>query len=486
MELLDSIADPDALADRADALIGANRLEAARGVLSAARRIAPDAPRLASLAARLDLREGRPEASLAALTRAIDAAPSSALFMLRADARRQIGDLAGAAVDAADAVIHDRNDPAAKALLGVLLLELGRGTDAIICLKEAVAASPANPAFREAFAKALDASGQPGAAAATFAAGIAAAPGSLALRNGAILMAVRQRAFATAVTLAEDARKAGIADACTFGLKGHALSSLGQHEAAAEAYEDAFKLGPEDPYVRHLVAAAGVRPGMVRAPSDYVRTVFDGYAERFEAHLISLRYRVPGLMHAAVRAHLPVEAASAGEAGARIGPVLDLGCGTGLVAVALSDMDLGPVVGVDLSPRMLEHAAAKRIYTELHESDIVAFLEADARRWRLVLAADVFCYSGALEPALAAVYARLLPGGVLVFSAEALLGPYTGNGDWVLGRQGRYAHSKSYLARVARAAGFVVRALNDEEQRQDGGGPVHGFLMVLARPNDAV
>ncbi len=56
---------------------------------------------------------------------------------------------------------------------------------------------------------------------------------------------------------AEEAHAAGVADACLFGLKGHALSSLGRHAEAAEAYAEALKLGPDDPYVRHLVAASG-------------------------------------------------------------------------------------------------------------------------------------------------------------------------------------------------------------------------------------
>lgn len=478
MDLLDTTADLEALTDRADALITADRLGAARDVLAAAQRLAPTAPRLASLSARLELREGRPGASIAALNQAIATAPSAELFKLRADARRRLGDVAGATADAAEAVIHDRYDPAAKALLGILLLDLGRCTEAVACLEEAVITTPDNPSFREAYATALVAAGRPGDAAATYVAGIAAAPRSLALRNAAILLAVRQRDFPAALELAEAARLAGLADACTFGLKGHTLSSLGRHDEAVDAYAEALKLGPEDQYVRHLVAASGVRPGAPHAPAEYVRTVFDGYADRFESHLIGLGYRIPGVMHAAICKHLPV------EAGAMIGPVLDLGCGTGMIGIALTGLNLGPLVGVDLSPRMLEQAASKRMYAELHESEVNVFLANDKRQWPLVLAADVFCYSGALEPVLAAVFARLRPGGLLMFSAEALIGPYLGNGDWALGRQGRYAHAEAYLLRVARAAGFAVRALNREDQRLEAGVPVAGYLLVLERPRN--
>ena len=77
------------------------------------------------------------------------------------------------------------------------------------------------------------------------------------LRNAAVLLSLRRRDFATAVRLAEQARIAGVADAILFGLKGHALSGLGRHAEAADAYAEALKLDPDDRYVRHLVAAAG-------------------------------------------------------------------------------------------------------------------------------------------------------------------------------------------------------------------------------------
>ena len=485
MDLLDATVDPETLTRRANELFGAQRLNAARTLVAAAQRLAPRTPRLNSLAARLEMRGGRLSESLAVLGQEIAVAPRAELYMLRADTRWQLGDLAGAAADAADAVIHDRHDPAAKALLGVLMTELGRPEDGVRCLAEAVAAAPANPAFREGLATALLATDQPDAAAATYAAGIAAAPGNLELRNAAIMLALRQRDFEAAVVIAEAARVVGIADATTFGLMGHALSSLGRHDEAADAYADALKLGPEDPIVRRMVAAADIRADSTRAPADYVRRVFDGYADRFEAHLISLSYRIPGVMRNAVCAHLLIDPVLMAPSGtqSRIGPVLDLGCGTGMVAVALADLPLGPWTGVDLSPRMLQRAAAKRLYAGLHDADIIDFLIGDARQWGLILAADVACYLGALEPLFGAAYARLLPGALFICSAEKLLGPNFGNGDWVLGRQGRFSHARDYIGRVALAAGFVVRTIDAEAQRHEAGAPVPGFLIVLERPN---
>jgi predicted TPR repeat methyltransferase len=171
-----------------------------------------------------------------------------------------------------------------------------------------------------------------------------------------------------------------------------------------------------------------------------------------------------------------------------LGPALDLGCGTGFVAVALSDLPVSPIVGVDASQCMLEAAAAKQLYAELHEADLLRFLSDDARSWRLTLAADVLCYFGALADVLAAARRRLEPGGWFVFSLEELLpdraGAMPGNGTWALQRQGRYAHSRSYVAASARDAGFAVRSLEQETLRFEGNAPVPGLLAVLERRHE--
>ena len=81
-----------------------------------------------------------------------------------------------------------------------------------------------------------------------------------------------------------------------------------------------------------------------------------------------------------------------------------IGCGTGLVAVALSDLAVGPLVGVDVSSRMLAQAAAKQqLYAELREADLEQMLVEDVTCWKLIVAADVSVYFGALAEVFAAV-----------------------------------------------------------------------------------
>ena len=379
--------DADALMARMGELIDQGRLGAARPLLAAARGLAPPSSGLSMLAARLSLGEGALDAAGAELDQALAADPAHpGLRKCRAELRRHLGDTEGATRDAAEAVIHDPADPVAKALLGVLMLDLGRAREAVSCLAEALRAVPRDAAVWEALANALTADDDPDAALAVLREGIDVVPAAAGLRNAAILLCIRRRDFLGAEALAERSRADGVADACTFGLRGHALSSLARHAEAALAYDEALKLGPDDAYVRHLVAAAGIAATAPRAPEDYVRTLFDGYAARFESHLVSLGYRIPGL----IRRHVLDFAADRAAAGEdEIAAVLDLGCGTGLMALAVSDLDLGPITGIDLSAGMLELAREKDLYADLRQAELPAALEADPARWPLILAADL-------------------------------------------------------------------------------------------------
>ena len=134
---------------------------------------------------------------------------------------------------------------------------------------------------------------------------------------------------------------------------------------------------------------------------------------------------------------------------------------------------------------MLAAAAAKQLYSELHECDLLKLLSEITTSWRLVLAADVLIYFGDLEAVLAAVHTALEPGGWFVFSLEELLpnhdGTMPGDGRWALRWQGRYGHTAAYVAASAEAARFTVRTLRREALRYEADAPVPGLFAVLER-----
>jgi predicted TPR repeat methyltransferase len=467
-----ALASPDELMRRASAVLSAGRIGAARPLIAAVRRLVPAGPAVAHLSARLAMQEERLADAAAELDAAIADEPSEpALRKLRAELRLRMDDVSGAAADAAEAVVLQPADPAAKALLGVVLLLCGQAVDAAACLADAVRSQPANPAFLQGLAAAQEASGDDDAAAETLEAGIARCPDVAVLRGAAMLLSMRRSDPESAIRLAETAQRAGAIDACVLGLKGHALSALGRHDDAAEAYAEALKLAPEDPYVRHLVAASGALPGADRAPQPYVKAVFDGYADGFEAHILSLGYRVPGLFRGALLRCLPSRPPQAAA-----GPVLDLGCGTGLVAVACADLLPGPWTGLDLSPAMLRAATAKALYADLQETDLLVWLRRDTRSWSTILAGDSLCYLGDLAEPFAGVRARLADAGLFVLSLEEAV---SGAPGWSLRAKGRYAHTLAYLEQAASGAGLLVREVERQVLRREGGRGVPGLIAVL-------
>jgi predicted TPR repeat methyltransferase len=474
MALPQAADDASDLLHRADSLLAKGRSGAARPLLNAAMHRTSESPATFGLEARLLECEGRPAEALAVLERAVAAFPGSVqLRMSRAAARCRANDLAGAAADAAEAVCLAPRLARAKAVLGASLLALGQFADARACLSEAVAAEPADVGYRLALARAQEADGDAEAASRTLEEGIARRPDHIELRSSAILLRLRRGEFQAAEQLAEAARRSGVVDACVFGLLGHARSSLGRYGEAAEAYEEARKMSAEDPHVRHLVAAAGLAADATKAAPEYVTAVFDGYASRFDAHLVELGYRIPGV----IRRELEQIAPAMGVAGL----TLDLGCGTGLLAVAVADLLAGPIIGVDLSGGMLIEAARRTLYAELHRLDIEDFLARETRQFGLVMAGDVLPYFGDLGPVFRAVAGRLLPMGCFMLSLEALPAELDRGDGWRLGRLGRYAHTSQHVTAAAGAAGLAIVDLRSEVVRLEAEAPVAGLFVRLTK-----
>jgi predicted TPR repeat methyltransferase len=87
------------------------------------------------------------------------------------------------------------------------------------------------------------------------------------------------------------------------------------------------------------------------------------------------------------------------------------------------------------------------------------------------------------------VHKSLTPDGWFVFSAEEIMpdhdGVMPGNGEYALGRQGRYAHAPHYLYEAAYAAGFRVLRFDRPVLRQEAGVDVPGLLLTLERMETA-
>ena len=113
------------------------------------------------------------------------------------------------------------------------------------------------------------------------------------------------------------------------------------------------------------------------------------------------------------------------EARASGGPVLELGCGTGRVAIPIAQAG-GPIVGLDNSARMLRTARAKARRLEL-SADLLRFVHGDMRTFRLKRKFNLVIIPfrsfllllsvAEQRQALATIKRHLAPDGRLIFSA---------------------------------------------------------------------
>lgn len=224
-----------------------------------------------------------------------------------------------------------------------------------------------------------------------------------------------------------------------------------------------------NPLARHIGAAIAGEEADARAPDDYVRQTFDLFAEEFDRKLAELDYRAPSLL-----------AGLLAEEERRSGlDVLDAGCGTGLCAASLRPY-ARRLVGVDLSDGMLDRARTRGLYDELQAAELVGFLAERPGAFDLVIAADVFCYFGVLDEALAAARAALRPGGRLAFTVEEL-DPADGRPHRVA-THGRYAHAEDYIRTAVVGAGLALRRCDHDRLRYESGEPVMGLVVLAERP----
>jgi predicted TPR repeat methyltransferase len=456
-------------------LLAAQRPAEALPLLRTAARSLGDGAAWLSLGeALMQLNDPAAAAEAAFSARAIEG-ETLAVLVLAGRALGRMGRPQEALAEAAQAVLLDRHDPAARLLLGQSLLNCGRHDEALAVLGELWREAPGDPWAALRLADGLMRAGSHDAAAELLAfildsdaIGAPARAQALALRAQ---NALQRGAHAAAL----EAALAGLAEthahAALHSIAGHALIKLGRLSEARPHLLTAHRLAPDDAYLGHLAASAGAfRPE--RADAAYVSHLFDGYAAEFEASLFSLGYRAPGLILRLLEALLP-----------GLGPerkldnLLDLGCGTGLVGVVMHDVVAGLIKGVDLSAAMLDQARAKGVYNQLQRAGIDEALAEDAGSWQAIVAADVFCYFGALEDTLAAITPRLAKDGWLVFTAEAMEGPE----PWELAGSGRFRHSELGLRQALAGAGLTTVVLRREPLRLEGAVALEGFLVAARR-----
>lgn len=281
-------------------------------------------------------------------------------------------------------------------------------------------------------------------------------------------------------------------------------------------FKHALAQSPNNKTAAYLVQALNPEPknaenGPKQAPVEYVRNLFDQYAEYYNQHVQNmLEYRLPFLLRDALGHYLNNKLYA--------GRVLDLGCGTGLCGIYFRDLAL-ELTGVDISDKMIAQAQLLQGYDQLEVSEIEEYLskkilerdelqnrnpnqnsggsensEEDSK-WDLIIAGDVLVYFGNLASIFEKIKMNLKTKGHFIFSIETLLeddlkknnmesnmeNNNIGNNinDFVLDATGRFKHHPNYIHALANKLGMKVLLEEDVIPRKNNNVDVQGKIFIL-------
>tara|TARA_B100000949_G_scaffold235456_2_gene258874 strand:- start:1302 stop:2156 length:855 start_codon:yes stop_codon:yes gene_type:complete len=205
---------------------------------------------------------------------------------------------------------------------------------------------------------------------------------------------------------------------------------LNKKTTAATLLKQALQANPDDKPSQHMLAAIE-HPTKATTCPEYARNLFDNYALYYDNHVQNyLNYTLPEQITALFNDLVisPIET------------LLDAGCGTGLIGAHLRSL-CRYLIGVDISPKMLEHAKRKAIYDKLVTADIEVFLKnyKDAL-FDVIVAADVLPYLGDLALFFQGIKKTLKPEGYCILTTEISL-----QESWHLNATSRFSHNLEYL-----------------------------------------
>jgi predicted TPR repeat methyltransferase len=131
---------------------------------------------------------------------------------------------------------------------------------------------------------------------------------------------------------------------------------------------------------------------------------YDQWAQSYDDDLTSWSYQAPGVVAETVVTRHPAA-----------GSVLDVGCGTGLVAKALRARGFdGRIVGLDISQASLEIARRSGAYESVEQADLQQRLPVDDDSFDAVVCVGVMTYLPDVEAVWREFTRVVRPGGLVV------------------------------------------------------------------------
>jgi predicted TPR repeat methyltransferase len=363
------------------------------------------------------------------------------------------------------AIDTDRSHAGAHFNIGNIYMEEGRVDEALSYFSNAISLNPAHVAAHLNTGNILKTQGKMDEALASYRTVLARDENNMAAYHNIGIILKAQGKIDEAIDAYNRAIKIEPENSSAQNNLGNLLKDSGRIDEAVQCFRRAVELDYDNVSARHMLAAlTGMKTEA--APGQYVRDLYDRYAENFENHLVgTLSYDIPSVLRDMLYDLLGKNV--------RFNKVLDLGCGTGLAGEKIRSLT-DRLEGIDISPVIIEKAEKKNIYDALMTGDMVEVLNESPERYDLFLAADVFIYTGNLTPVFSSVKRCSTSKSYFAFSTEVTLGD-----DYILRPTGRYAHSFSYIQALAKQHGFKIAKHRPEAIRKEEGQEISGDVYIL-------
>ena len=245
---------------------------------------------------------------------------------------------------------------------------------------------------------------------------------------------------------------------------GNTLKRLGQLDAAVRSYKKALAIKPDYVVPQHMINALTGNTS-TKPPKEYVKNLFDDYAERFDDSLVKqLQYKLPFLIKELILKLDPPRN--------KFERVIDLGCGTGLTGKELRDIS-NNLTGIDISSNMVNKARKLDVYDRLIEGDVVDILSSSKEKYDLFIALDVFIYIGELTKIFKTVRQCCNKNALFIFSIET-----QEEDGYSLLKSARYSHSEGYILKTA-SDGFKLIKSQEVNLRKQKESWIKGKIFFL-------
>ena len=136
--------------------------------------------------------------------------------------------------------------------------------------------------------------------------------------------------------------------------------------------------------------------------------LYDSWAEDYERSVASWGYTTPAVASGLFGRYVKLED----------GTVLDAGAGTGITGEVLALLGYRDIVGIDVSPKMLELARRKGAYRELRQMELGGRLDFSDDAFGAVVSTGVFAAGHAPPESFDDLIRVTKPSGYMIFSVR--------------------------------------------------------------------